>query len=170
MLSPFPFHYSRRSHVPDASLVVSSSSDMPSSSDDITPPLPARHRHPPDRYSPSHYVLSVALEPISYRDAERHPKWQLAMAEEFVALERTGTWHLSLLLPVFVPSHVSGSTRLRLAPMDLLSTTKRVLWLVVRGSQQEQGHDYDETIALVAHMTTLSLIAWFSVFGALFMA
>jgi hypothetical protein len=47
---------------------------------------------------------------------------------------------LSLLLPVFVPSHASESIRLRLAPMDL---------------EQEQGHDYDETFAFVAHMTTM---------------
>jgi hypothetical protein len=37
---------------------------------------------------------------------------------------------LFLLLPVFVPSHASGSTRLRLAPTDLLNATERVLWLV----------------------------------------
>jgi hypothetical protein len=37
---------------------------------------------------------------------------------------------LSLLLPVFVPSYASGSTRLRLALMDLMSATKRALWLV----------------------------------------
>jgi hypothetical protein len=83
-LSPFPFHYSRRSHVPDVA----------SSSDEMTPPLPARQRRPPYRYSPSHYGLSVSLEPTSYRDAERHPEWQLAMAEEIAALKRTGTWDL----------------------------------------------------------------------------
>jgi hypothetical protein len=48
---------------------------MPSSSDEMTPPLPVRQRHPPDRYSPSHYGLSVSLEPTSYRDAECHPEW-----------------------------------------------------------------------------------------------
>ena len=38
---------------------------------------------------------------------------------------------LFLFLQVSVPSLVSGSTRLRLAPMVLLSVTKLVLWLVV---------------------------------------
>jgi hypothetical protein len=85
---------------------------MPSSCDEMTPPLPARQRRPPDRYSPSHHGLSVTLKPTSYRDVECHPEWQLAMVEEISALEHTGTWGiLSLLLPVFVPSHASGSTR-----------------------------------------------------------
>jgi hypothetical protein len=91
-LSHFPFHYSHRSHVPDASSDASSSES--SSSDELPPPLSPRHRCPPDRYSPSQYGLSVALEPTSYRDAERHPEWQLAMTEEIAALERTGTWDL----------------------------------------------------------------------------
>jgi hypothetical protein len=47
MVSTFPFHYSRRSHVLDAS--SSSSSNMPSSSDEMTPPLSAHQRRPPDR-------------------------------------------------------------------------------------------------------------------------
>jgi hypothetical protein len=68
--------------------------DASSSSDELPPPLPARHRRPPDRYSPSHYGLSIALESTSYRDAKRHPEWQLAMAEDIAALECTGTWDL----------------------------------------------------------------------------
>jgi hypothetical protein len=96
-LSPFPFHYSCRSHVPDPppNVPSSSSSDMSFSSDELPSPIPAtRLRRLPDRYSPSQYGLSVALEPTSYRDAERHPEWQLAMAEEIDVLERTGTWDL----------------------------------------------------------------------------
>jgi hypothetical protein len=95
-LSPFPFHYSRRSTIPDTSPDVpsSSSSDVSSSSDEIPSSLLARHRRPPDCYSPSQYGFSVALELTSYRDAERHPEWQLATAEEIAALERTGTWDL----------------------------------------------------------------------------
>ena len=52
------------------------------------------------------------------------------MAEEIAALERTGTWDLVSLPPAFVPSLVSGSIRLRLALMVLLSVIKLVLWLV----------------------------------------
>jgi hypothetical protein len=65
-LSPFPFHYSRRSTIPDTPPDVpsSSSSDESSPSDEIPSPLPSRPHRPPDRYSPSQYGLSVALEPI----------------------------------------------------------------------------------------------------------
>jgi hypothetical protein len=95
-LSPFPFHYSRCSTIPDTPPDVpsSSSSDEFSSSNEIFSPLPARQRRPPNRYSPSQYGLSVALEPTSYQDAERHLEWQLAMAKDIAALKRTGTWDL----------------------------------------------------------------------------
>jgi hypothetical protein len=86
-LSLFPFHYSRRSTILDTPDVPSSSSsDVSSSSDEIPSPLPARQRRPPDSYSPSQYGLSIALEATSYWDAERHPEWQLAMAEKIAAL------------------------------------------------------------------------------------
>jgi hypothetical protein len=123
------------SHISDTSSDIFScvapySSDASSSSDEMTPPLPARHRCPPNRYSPSQYGISVALEPTSYRDVVHCPEWQLAMAEEIAALERTSTWDL-----VSPPLGVrlitcKWATRLRLALMDLLHATKRVLWLV----------------------------------------
>jgi hypothetical protein len=88
---------SSRSPVSESSSAIpsSSSSDDLSSFDELPSPLLAtRPRRAPDRYSPSQYGLSVASEPTSYRDAERHPEWQLAMAEEIDALERTGNWDL----------------------------------------------------------------------------
>ncbi|WVZ64234.1 hypothetical protein U9M48_013789 [Paspalum notatum var. saurae] len=92
-----------------------------------------RSRQPVDQYGFGRTVLS---EPLSYRNAILHPEWQLAMAEEIAALERTGT----------------GSIRLRLALMDLLSAIRLVSLLVVFS---RNGRDYDETFAPVAHMTTV---------------
>jgi hypothetical protein len=155
-LSPFPFHYSRCSHVSDASSSSSSSSsssDMPSSSAEMTPPLPTRQRRPPDRYSPSHYGLSVALEPTSYRDAKCHPEWQLAMAEEIAALERTGTWDLVSPPPGVRPIICKWVYKIKTRSDGSLERYK--VRLVARGFQQEQGRDYDETFAPVAHMTTV---------------
>ena len=94
-LSPFPLHYTRRPRA------VDDSSDIPSTSG--APPSPSTPVHnlrsrpslrSPARYSPSQYGLSAAVEPTSYRDAMAQSEWQLAMAEEIAALERTGTWDL----------------------------------------------------------------------------
>jgi hypothetical protein len=72
------------------------------------------------------------------------------MAEEIVALERTGTW--DLVLHVFVRSLVSGSIRLRLTLMVLLSTIRLVLLLVVFSRSKVM---IMMTFAPVAHMTTI---------------
>jgi hypothetical protein len=139
-LSPFPFHYSRCSHVPDASFDASSS-DASSSSVEPPPPLSPRRRCPPDRYSPSQYGLSVALEPTSYRDAERHPEWQLAMAEEIAALERTGTWDLVSPPPGVRPITCKWVYKIKTRSDGSLERYKARF--VACGFQQEQGRDYD---------------------------
>ncbi|KAK1643491.1 hypothetical protein QYE76_061296 [Lolium multiflorum] len=157
-LSPFPFHYSRRSTVPDSSPddPSPSSSDELSSSDESpsSPPLPpVRQRRAPNRFSPSQYGLSVVSEPTSYRDAECHPEWQLAMAEEIAALERTATWDL-----VSPPPGVRPITRkwvYKIKTRSDGSLERYKARLVARGFQQEHGRDYDETFAPVAHMTTV---------------
>ena len=86
-------------------------------------PLP-----PVDRLGPPNVGASF-LEPNSYHDVI-HAKWHLAMAEEIVALERTGTWDLVSLPLCVCPVTCKGSTRLRFALMVPLSVTKLVLWLV----------------------------------------
>jgi hypothetical protein len=152
MVSHFHFHYSCHSHVSDASSDGSSSSDMPSSSDDMTH-LPARHCRPPDCYSPSHYGLFVALEPTSYRNSECQPEWQLAMAEEIATLERTGTCDLGSPPPGIRPITCKWVYKIKTRSDGSLERYKACLG--ARVFQQEQGRDYDETFAPVAHMTTV---------------
>jgi hypothetical protein len=53
------------------------------------------------------------------------------MAEKIVALDPLAPGILFLFLIVFVSSCVSGSIRLRIALMILLSVAKVILWLVV---------------------------------------
>lgn len=48
-------------------------------------------------------VRAFVLEPISYRDVVVHPEWQLVMAEEIAALERTDTQDLVSLPPCVHP-------------------------------------------------------------------
>ena len=138
---------------PPSPIPSSSSSDESSPADEPSHSRPVRQRHPPDRYTPSKYGLSVVSEPTSYRDAERHPEWQLAMAEEIAALERTGTWDL-----VSPPSGVRPITCkwvYKIKTRSDGSLERYKARLVARGFQQEHGRDYDETFAPVAHMTTV---------------
>mgnify|MGYP005979871687 CR=1 FL=1 len=110
-------------------------------------------RRAPNRYSPSQYGLSVASKPTSYRDAEHHPEWQLAMAEEIAALERTGTWDLVSPPPGVRPITCKWVYKIKTRSDGSLERYKARL--VARGFQQEHGRDYDETFAPVAHMTTV---------------
>jgi hypothetical protein len=77
-------------------------------------------RRPPDCYSSSAFTTTVLSELAFYHDAILHLEWQHTMVEEIAALEWTSTWDL-----------VSGSIRLRLALMVLLSAIRLVLLLVV---------------------------------------
>ncbi|WVZ60284.1 hypothetical protein U9M48_010330 [Paspalum notatum var. saurae] len=119
-----------------------------------------RSRQPVDRYGFGRvtwqgFAGTVLSEPLSYRDAILHPEWQLAMAEEIAALERTGTWDL-----VPTPSHIRPITcKLRLALMDLLSAIRLVSLLVVFGGNMVVI--MMRLLLLVAHMTTVrALLPW----------
>src|SRR3954469_1294946 len=138
-----------------SSAIPSSSSSSPesSSSDELPSTRPVRQCCVPNRYSPSQYGLSVASEPTSYRDAEHHPEWQLAMAEDIAALERTGTWDLVSPPPGVRPITCKWVYKIKTRSDGSLERYKARL--VARGFQQEHGCDYDETFAPVAHMTTV---------------
>jgi hypothetical protein len=122
--------------------VPSSPHVEPSSSTDSSPKQLVRPSHRlhrlPGCYSPSTFTATALSESASYREAILHLEWQHAMAKEIAALERTGTWDHVPCPPsppprshVFVRSLVSGSIRLRLALMVLLSAIRLVLLLVV---------------------------------------
>jgi hypothetical protein len=75
------------------------------------------------------------------------------MAEEIAAFERTGTWNL-----VPIPLHVTPITCKSMYKVKTHSDGSLECYkarLVAHGFQQEQGRDYEETFAPVAHMTTV---------------
>jgi hypothetical protein len=75
------------------------------------------------------------------------------VAEKIAALEQTGTWEI-----VSCPPHVRSITCNWVYKVKIRSdgSLKRYkAYLVARGFQPEQGHDYDETFAPIAHMTTI---------------
>ena len=142
----FPQYYTRRSRPVDASVDVSSSSSQP------TYGLRSRPRPPVDRFGfPT--AGAAVLEPTSYRQAVFHPEWQFAMAEEIAALERTSTWDLVSLPPGVRPITCKWVYKVKTRSDGSLERHKARL--VAHGFQQEHGRDYDETFALVAHMTTV---------------
>jgi hypothetical protein len=125
------------SDVPSSSFIEDVSSSLPvelSSLADSSPEQLVRRSHrlrrPPDYYSPKAFTATALSEPASYRDVILHPEWQHAMAKEIAALVRA-RGILCLVPHVFVRSLVSGSIRLRLALMVLLSTIRLVSLLVV---------------------------------------
>jgi len=78
------------------------------------------------------------------------------MAEEIAALEHTGTWDLVPLPPHVTPITCKWVYKVKTHSDGSLERYKARL--VPRGFQQEQGHDYEETFAPVAHMTTIQTL------------
>jgi hypothetical protein len=107
-------------------------------------------------------VFYISVELTSYRDVVCHPEWQHAMAEEIAALERTGTWDLVSPPPGVRPITCKWVYKIKTRSDGYLERYKA--HLVASGFQQDQGHDYDETFAPVAHMTTVhTLLAMASI-------
>jgi hypothetical protein len=132
----------------------------PSSPTDFSPEQLVRRNHrlrrPPDCYSHSAFTITTLSEPASYRDAILYPEWQHAMVEEIAALERTGTWDLVPCLPCVRPITCKWVYKVKTRSDGSLERYKARL--VARGFQPEQGRDYDETFAPIAHMTTIRIL------------
>ena len=123
---------------------------------------PLRERHPPDRLSLATLPLDLPAlpatacdtpEPTSYRETVQIPEWQVAMTTKLEALERTSTWELVSLPPGAVPITCKWVFKVKTCSDG--SEERYKGRLVTSGFQQEQGQDYDETFAPVAHMTTV---------------
>jgi hypothetical protein len=132
------------------------SSPHPSSSTDSSPEQLIRRSHrlhrPSDYYSLA-FTSTALSELASYRDVILHLEWQHEMAEEIAALEQTSTWDL-----VPCPPHVRLITCKWVYKVKTRSDGSLERYkarLIARGFQQEHGHDYDETFAPIAHMTTI---------------
>jgi hypothetical protein len=69
------------------------------------------------------------------------------------ALERTGTWDFVLCSQRVRSTTCKCVYKVKTRSDSSLERYK--VYLVARGFQQDQGHDYDDTFAHVAHMTTI---------------
>jgi hypothetical protein len=106
--------------------------------------------------------IRTIYEPISYREAVKHPystQWQKAMKEEFEALDRNKTWDL-----------VDEDTALKSGKREIgckwvyklkrnANGSRRFkARLVIRGFEQEYGIDYTKTFAPVAKFVTVRIL------------
>ena len=91
---------------------------------------------PPDKlgFPPAAAVIN---EPSNYHEASGIPEWQLAMAEELAAFDRTSTWDI-----VPLPSHAVPITCKWVFKVKTKSDGSMARYkaqLVARGFQQTQG-------------------------------
>jgi hypothetical protein len=100
-------------------------------------------------------VLAI-VEPSNYQEASSIAEWQLAMAEELAALDRTRTWDIVPLPSHAVPITCKWIFKVKTKSDGSMERYKACL--VARGFQQAQGWDFDEKFALVAHITTVQTL------------
>lgn len=89
------------------------------------------------------------VEPTSFKQASKDPKWRAAMEDEFNALIRNGTWSLFL-----------HSSHMNLVSCKWVYRIKRnahgsIDWykarLVAKGFHQQPSIDFKETFSLVVN-------------------
>jgi len=129
-------------------LVAQASSDEPQPVVKSTKPFkPSSKGLKPD------YTLT---EPPSYKIAVQYPQWCAAMAEEFAALERQGTWSL---VPPSPSQNVVGCKwvfKIKLNSDGSINRYKAKL--VAKGFHQQYGVDFEETFSLVVKPPIVRII------------
>ncbi|KAM2605432.1 hypothetical protein TB2_034235 [Malus domestica] len=95
-------------------------------------------------------------EPYTFKQASHIPQWQIAMQEEFDALQTQGTW---ILVPNTCDKNVIGDKwvyKIKWNSDGSISRYKAPLF--AQGFNQENGLDYIETFSPVVRHTTVRLI------------
>ncbi|KAD0157053.1 hypothetical protein E3N88_44702 [Mikania micrantha] len=146
-----------------------SASTNPSTSSQTPPPPPPPPPRPrpsnlrpnpkqPERYTPSsfHTSSSSDSEPTSFTIANRNPRWQAAMAAEYSALMRNGTWSL---VPRVPGTNIVDCKWVYKIKKDQHGTVTRYkARLVAKGFHQQPGIDYNDTFSPVVKSTTIRVV------------
>ncbi|KAL1196033.1 Retrovirus-related Pol polyprotein from transposon RE1 [Cardamine amara subsp. amara] len=110
-----------------------------------------------DNFSPAHQaflaVVVENIEPTSYKQAMKDPRWNNAMGCEIGSLEESRTWDIVDLSPGKVALNNKWVYKIKLHADGSLERYKARL--VACGNRQVEGEDYKETFAQVVKMTTV---------------
>jgi hypothetical protein len=114
-----------------------------------SPPLSSQHHL-------TELHLTHAGEPANFAEAKDDPTWRAAMEQELKAVEQNHTWELVPLPASHRPITLKWVYKLK---KDELSTViKHKARLVARGFVQQEGVDYDDAFAPVAHMESVRVL------------
>ncbi|CAL9003000.1 unnamed protein product [Prunus brigantina] len=119
-------------------------------------------RKPNPKYA-HHALVSTddSFEPTSFSQANKLKEWRLAMADEFNALLRAGTW---ILVPHTPAMNVLPNKWIFRVKRNSDGTIQRYkARLVANGFHQQPGLDYGETFSPVVNHSTIRLILALSV-------
>jgi hypothetical protein len=101
-----------------------------------------------------HVVNSDEL--TSFTEAERNPSWRKVMMEEMTSIKENNTWSLVDLPPGRKPIGVKWVFKVKWDEHGAVSKHKTCL--VVKGSTQRHGIDYDEVFMPVARLDLVRLL------------
>jgi len=103
------------------------------------------------------------VEPTSYTEAAKNVKWRAAMAKEFNALIKTGTW---TLVPKTSSMNIVGAKWVFRIKRNADGSIERYkARLVVKGFHQQEGVYYFETYSPVVKPITICTVLSLAVFA-----
>lgn len=107
-------------------------------------------------FAATKHPLPDDVEPTSVSHALSHFSWRQAMAEEFSALQRHGTWTLTLPPPHANIVGCKWVFRIKRKPDGTIEQYKARL--VAKGFHQHPGVDFHETFSLVVKPVTIRTV------------
>ncbi|XP_070009661.1 uncharacterized protein [Nicotiana sylvestris] len=110
-----------------------------------------------DSYAKAISSYSAVVEPQSYTEAVKHPKWIEAMKAEISALEENHIWSVVELPTGKVPIGCKWVFKVKYTSSGEVERYKARL--VAKGYSQKEGLDYTESFSPIAMVTVRSVIA-----------
>jgi len=137
--------------------------------DTVSPPVlrrSLRKHHVQAKIAATSYSVSASsvLEPSCYKEAMKLPYWQDAMREEYISLMKHGTW-LPQECHVTACQKIIGYKWVYKIKIDTDGKTRYKARLVIKGNEQVNRIDYEETFAPVVRLSTLRMLLALAVSG-----